>query len=99
MVRDCGTLSGNPSRTGPRDTHLCSFFLLSGSRPRPLSIVPSQSHQLPEKKPHATASKEKVSGLHTSWEKSLLCLEGMLVPFYVSIREQNGHLARKCGMR
>lgn len=61
-------LSGNPFLRTPTCAH---SSLLTGSRPRLLSIVLKQvTHQLSVKRPRATASK-KVSGLQASCEKSL----------------------------
>lgn len=68
MLRGDRMLSGNPFLRTPTCAH---SSLLTGSRPRLLSIVLKQvTHQLSVKRPRATASK-KVSGLQASCEKSL----------------------------
>lgn len=74
--------------TGASDTHLCPFFLLTGSRPRPLSIVLKRVTPIGREK--AMGHRKHGEGVSSTnfLRKVPLCLKMMLACFYVSTREQ-----------
>lgn len=74
--------------TGASDTHLRPFFLLTGSRPGPLSIV--LKRVTPTGREKAMGHREHGEGVSSTnfLRKVPLCLDMMPACFYISTREQ-----------